>query len=196
MRIYLIRHGQTEANENWLFCGATDLPLSEQGKELLRKLKSEGGYPAPGGCRIVTSGMKRTEETLEILYGALPHQQISALREMDFGAFEMRPYAALKNEAAYLEWISGDNYTKSCPDGESAASADSRARAAIHTLSKEKSDTIIITHGGVIAGIMAGLFPGENKSRIEWQPDPGKGYAITREESMSPVWRAIPEQAS
>ena len=31
MRIYLIRHGKTEANERRLYCGSTDLPLSRQG---------------------------------------------------------------------------------------------------------------------------------------------------------------------
>ena len=32
MSIYLIRHGKTEANEKHLYCGSTDLPLSEKGR--------------------------------------------------------------------------------------------------------------------------------------------------------------------
>ena len=35
MIIYLIRHGRTEANEKWLYCGSTDLSLSEKGREEL-----------------------------------------------------------------------------------------------------------------------------------------------------------------
>ena len=31
MIIYLIRHGKTEANERHLYCGSTDLPLSDAG---------------------------------------------------------------------------------------------------------------------------------------------------------------------
>ena len=38
MTIYLIRHGKTEANEKRLYCGSTDLPLSEAGREELRNL--------------------------------------------------------------------------------------------------------------------------------------------------------------
>ena len=40
MRLILIRHGKTEANEKHLYCGSTDLPLSEAGKAALlgRKL--------------------------------------------------------------------------------------------------------------------------------------------------------------
>ena len=32
MTIYLIRHGKTEANERLLYCGSTDLSLTEVGK--------------------------------------------------------------------------------------------------------------------------------------------------------------------
>ena len=35
MSIYLIRHGRTEANEKWLYCGSTDLSLSEKGRKEL-----------------------------------------------------------------------------------------------------------------------------------------------------------------
>ena len=38
MTIYLIRHGKTEANEKHLYCGSTDLPLSEAGKAELQVL--------------------------------------------------------------------------------------------------------------------------------------------------------------
>ena len=36
-----------------------------------------------------------------------------------------------------------------------------------------------VTPGGVIAAIMARLFPQEGKNRYEWQPRPGHGYAVT-----------------
>ena len=38
-KIYLIRHGNTEANELHLYCGSTDLPLSERGRDALQTLK-------------------------------------------------------------------------------------------------------------------------------------------------------------
>jgi hypothetical protein len=39
MTVYLIRHGKTEANEKWLYCGSTDLPLSQKGREELTEIK-------------------------------------------------------------------------------------------------------------------------------------------------------------
>ena len=67
MTIYLIRHGKTEANEKHLYCGSTDLPLSDAGKEELRSVHYD-----IKNVRFITSGMKRTNETLRILFGDVP----------------------------------------------------------------------------------------------------------------------------
>lgn len=49
MRILLLRHGITEANEKHLYCGSTDLPLSPAGRAALRRQE----MPAPG-TRFIT----------------------------------------------------------------------------------------------------------------------------------------------
>ena len=67
MRILLLRHGITEANEKHLYCGSTDLPLSPAGRAALRRQE----MPAPG-TRFITSGMRRCNETLEALFGTVP----------------------------------------------------------------------------------------------------------------------------
>ena len=54
MKIVLLRHGLTEANEKHLYCGSTDLPLSPAGRAALRRLE----MPAPG-TRFISSGMRR-----------------------------------------------------------------------------------------------------------------------------------------
>ena len=72
MIIYLIRHGKTEANEKWLYCGSTDLPLSEKGREELRRIHYD-----IRNVRFLTSGMKRTNETLRILFGDVPFEEDS-----------------------------------------------------------------------------------------------------------------------
>ena len=45
-------------------------------------------------------------------------------------------------------------------------------------LQKESKDIVLVTHGGVIAAMMAHLFPHEEKNRYTWQPKPGCGYVI------------------
>lgn len=179
-RLYLIRHGKTEANLQHRYCGATDLPLSEAGREELKGLHYE-----ISNVRFLTSGMLRTEQTLAALFGDVPHEKRPAFREVDFGIFEMHTYEELKNDPAYLDWITGDNMANVPPKGESGNQMLARILAALQELRQE--DTVLVTHGGVIAAIMEHLFPEENKSRYQWQPDPGHGYLI---EGNS--YRAIP----
>lgn len=172
MNLYLIRHGRTVANEKHLYCGSTDLPLSESGKAELKSL-----HYHIENARFKTSGMKRTDETLHILFGKVPYEVDTRLREVDFGAFEMHSYEELKNTPAYQQWLTGDNEVNVPPGGESGAAMTERALGAFHSI---REDTVIITHGGVIAGIMAHLFPAERKSRYDWQPKPGCGYHLVK----------------
>ena len=191
MRLLLIRHGRTAANDGFLYCGSTDLPLSEPGRAALSALRDAGGYPSLEGCRVYTSGMLRTEETLEILYGSVEHGVIPAVREMDFGAFEMHSYEQLKDDPVYRAWCDGDNERNFTPGGESGAVMQQRVLAAVDELIGEGKDTAVFLHGGPIAAIMAYLFPEEGKNRFDWQPPNGTGYEITLGKSDR-TWSTIP----
>lgn len=170
MSIYLIRHGKTEANEKWLYCGSTDLSLSEKGREELRSIS----YDIPN-VRFLTSGMKRANETLQILFGKVPYSVDSRFREVDFGIFEMQSYHAIKDTPEFQTWVAGDNEANVPPGGESGLQMKARV---LEAFSELQDHTVLICHGGVIATIMASLFPEENKSRYDWQPGNGKGYCL------------------
>ena len=181
MIIFLIRHGKTEANEKWLYCGSTDLPLSEKGREELRGLSYD-----IKNVRFRTSGMKRTNETLQLLFGDIPYEEDHRFREVDFGIFEMRSYEQLKDTPAYQTWCSGNNEANVPPNGESGLRMKQRV---LEAFSEIKEDTVLVCHGGVIAAIMEHLFPEENKTRYEWQPGNGYGYAIAFQEGTTPSVR-------
>ena len=170
MKIYLIRHGRTEANERHLYCGSTDLPLSDAGREELKQLHYD-----MKNVRFLTSGMKRANETLRILFGDAPYEVDPRFREIDFGIFEMHSYEELKDTTDYQIWLTGDNEANIPPNDESGVQMSRRVLEALADL---KEDTCIITHGGVIAIIMEYLFPNEDKNRYQWQPAPGRGYAV------------------
>lgn len=170
MKLYLIRHGITEPNERHLYCGSTDAPLSEAGRQALRGLH----YPRPNAT-FCTSGMKRTDETLAILFGDVPYRVEPRFREVDFGIFEMHSYEELKDTEAYQAWLTGDNERNVPPGGESGAQMTERVLAAFDEI---REDTIIVTHGGVIAAIMQHCFPDEGKNRYQWQPPNGGGWVI------------------
>lgn len=177
MSIYLIRHGKTAANEQHLYCGSTDLPLSEMGREELQSMRYDIS-PA----RFVTSGMKRTDETLRILFGNVPFSVDARFREVNFGDFEMKSYEMLKYDPAYQAWLTGDNEANTPPGGESGAQMTRRVLEALREL---PDGTALITHGGVIAAIMANLFPQEGKHRYQWQPQNGRGYEISGDSYQS-----------
>ena len=189
MKIYLIRHGQTEANLHHLYCGSTDLPLSEAGREALNGIR----YPKPDVADYITSGMGRCNETMELLFHPESMEVCPDLREIDFGVFEMRGYGELKDDPDYQAWISGDNMANTPPNGESGLDMTRRVMAAFREILRRGKDAVIVTHGGVIAAIMAESFTGENRNRYQWQPAPGCGYLLTfthREltyESLMPI---------
>ncbi|HCI64900.1 MAG TPA: histidine phosphatase family protein, partial [Clostridiales bacterium] len=143
MSIYLIRHGKTLANEAHLYCGSTDLPLSPAGVGELEALHYDI-HPA----RFVTSGMRRTDETLKALFGDVSFSVDARFREVDFGNFEMKSYDRLKGDPAYQAWIAGDNEANVPPHGESGAQMTRRALAAYREL---PDGTALVCHGGVIA---------------------------------------------
>ena len=170
MTIYLIRHGKTEANEKHLYCGSTDLSLSVAGQEELKNIRYD-----IKNVRFITSGMKRTNETLQMLFGDVPYEIEPRFREVNFGIFEMHSYDQLKDNLEYQAWLTGDNEANIPPNGESGAHMKKRV---LEAFSEIQEDTCVITHGGVIAAIMENLFPNEGKNRYQWQPKPGRGYAI------------------
>ena len=188
MTLILIRHGNTEASEKHLYCGSTDLPLSDGGRAALLERKASLGIPQADGFRVVTSGMRRCEETLLLLYGDIPHETDAAFREMDCGAFEMRSYEEMKDDPDYIAWITGDNEANVCPGGESGQIMTARVLEGLRKLIEDGRDTLLITHGGVIAAIMTHLFPEEGKNRYERQPKPGGGYEI---DLNAKCWRAV-----
>ena len=170
MTIYLIRHGKTVASEKHFYCGSTDLPLSEAGRAELQKVHYD-----IKNVRFITSGMKRTDETLRLLFGDVSFEREPRFREMDFGVFEMLGYDHLKHRPEYQSWLAGDNESNIPPGGESGREMKARV---LEALVEIKDDVCIVAHGGVIAAIMGSLFPLERKNRYQWQPAPGCGWIV------------------
>lgn len=179
-KILLLRHSLTEANEKRLYCGSTDLPLSPAGAARAIETAKAWEYRAEDFAAFFTSGMRRTDETLWLLFGAVEFTPLPALRELDFGDFEMRSYEQLRDRPDYQSWITGDNHKNRCPHGESAEDMEARCLPAFAELLGRES-AVVVSHGGVIAAIMTHYFPREGKNRYAWQPEPAGGYLLTVE---------------
>lgn len=188
MKLYLIRHGLTQANEQRLYCGATDLPLSQAGREGIRAHIAQGLYPSAAGLVLYTSGLLRAKQTLGEIYGSVPHQVLPGMAEMHFGIFEMHSYEQLKQDADYQSWIADTSGQTACPGGESAQAFFLRVLAAFGSLCALDQDALVVSHGGVIARLMAHLFPEEPRHFYQWQPKAGEGYVLFRQRTDPAQW--------
>lgn len=88
MRIYLIRHGETEWNTRHLLQGATDIPLNQNGVEVAR-ITAEALKDVPFDV-VFTSPLKRAYETAEIMRRVrdIPLIPDERLKEICFGVYE------------------------------------------------------------------------------------------------------------
>lgn len=188
--LYLLRHGQTAANEARLYCGSTDIPLSDRGRDTAWILKAQRPLPECGF--YASSGMKRAEETLELLTGHRSDRVIHQLREMDFGRFEMCGYDSLKADPDYLRWIGDDTGSVCCPGGECATDFGRRVLwGADILLALSWSSALTVCHGGPIVRLMEAWFPEEGRNFYEWQPGSCRGWRILFDDAIPIDYSAI-----
>lgn len=183
LMLALIRHGKTEANEKHLYCGKSNISLSEKGIKELNDIKNLIKYPEYN--KFFSSGAKRANETLEILYPKKVYYEINEFWEYDFGDFEMKSYYMLKENKEYINWITDKDGQVSCPNGESKIQYRERIKEAfnkfIEKCYKEGIGTaVLVCHGGTIGTILE-IFYDCSKSFYEHQPACGRGYTLTLE---------------
>ena len=101
MKIYLVRHSETDWNKIGRLQGQSDVPLNEHGIRLAREtaaaLKSvpfEAAFSSPLG---------RAMETARIIMGDrnIPLQTDERLMEMNFGVMEKMDFVTAKKDAAH-----------------------------------------------------------------------------------------------
>ena len=178
--LYLIRHGKTYCNEERLYCGSSDISLSDKGIEELKLLKERNIYPK---CNLnYTSGAKRANETFELLYGHKNYGVKKDFFEYNFGDFELKSYEILKENKDYINWITDNTEEVCCPKGESKLQFYKRIKIAFKDLLREikdsgESEALLLCHGGTI-GTLLWLFYDNSKNFYEYQPSCGGGYRL------------------
>ncbi|MBQ9414786.1 MAG: histidine phosphatase family protein [Clostridia bacterium] len=177
-KIHLLRHGMTEANEQGLYIGRTDLPLSAYGRADLEAKKQAFEYP--GAARFFTAPLTRCRQTLETLYPGCKAEVVEGLTECDLGEWDGKPLHELKHDPEFVKWMSGKG--EAIPGGETPEEFQARVSAAFEAVVEElmrKGDTeaVIVTHGGVIMMIMA-MYGLPKAPMKEWAADAACGFTL------------------
>ncbi|KMJ44025.1 alpha-ribazole phosphatase [Xenorhabdus khoisanae] len=157
MRIFLVRHGQTQANIDGVFCGKTDLPLTEvgvkQAQQLAIALKNITFQS------VHCSKKQRAHQTAQIISSS-GIQNDSRLNELDFGAWELRHHENIAKEdpQAWSRWLV--DWQQGCPpEGESFRHFAERVKEYTEELRSDavSVNRLIVAHQGVLGLLLAGL---------------------------------------
>ncbi|KAI8620788.1 histidine phosphatase superfamily [Chytriomyces sp. MP71] len=160
-RVYMIRHGETDANASGLMQGSgVDLPLSLKGRAQAKALGDH--FKDTPVDVIVVSALKRTLETAMYIKQYHPNAEvvsIEALNEISWGQYEGKlPTPGLKD--LWREWEKG-NFDASAPEGESPLQTELRSVPALYNLMRNSSDQkvhyAIVIHGRLIRIILASI---------------------------------------
>lgn len=166
MRIYLVRHGQTEWNREKRIQGSIDRPLNLKGEmqahRLGRQLK-EVDFDL-----IFSSPLSRARQTAEILNQYLTREILldPVLKENYYGMAEGMTrdeyFHHFSSQIAEVEAIPFPKraHHKVVPDAESLADVASRVVPFLDRVVQEAKgkNLLAVTHGGVIRAVLIALF--------------------------------------
>lgn len=159
MRCYLVRHAQTAWNHQNRLQGHSDLPLSPGGLEQANRL---GDYFADRSIQAVyTSHLARSRQTAQAIArhtGVTPIIE-PGLAEIHLGAWEgLTPDEVnARYDGAYELWRVAPSQV-AIPGAEPLEAFRSRARqtvARILLAHRDDAAVVIVSHGGVIAALLA-----------------------------------------
>ncbi len=177
--ISIFRHGITDANENGVYIGKTDLPLSEAGREALMDKYEQLDYPKVQ--RVYSSPLERAVQTAEIIFPDREIVIVDDLREMDFGVFEGLPAEELVRLDSFKKWLKGglDNPP---PTGEALRSMMLRCYSALNLMILDMmkegfTHAGAVTHSGILMNMLS-CFGLPKKKPMEFACEPGEGYEI------------------
>ena len=123
MELLLIRHSITPGNLKKQYIGSTDQPLAPEGEALAR----ERAALMPPAEALWISPMLRCRQTAAILFPNLIPTLVPDLRECDFGDFEGKTWAEIKDRPEYQAWMGGDQGA-ALPNGEPVGAFYARCR--------------------------------------------------------------------
>ena len=175
-RVFMVRHGATVLSAEDRFAGATDVALSDEGREQTRRLAHRLSHEKI--VAVYASPLGRTVETAQIL--AAPHeleiQMRDGFREINHGRWEQMTRRDVEEkfpeEAA--EWEK-DPYTFAPLGGESGLAVTARALPALIELVRKHAgeNILVVSHKATIRLLLSSLLgfdPRRYRDNLDQKP--------------------------
>ncbi len=148
MKLYLVRHGQTDLNKAKRYQGRIDVSINETGgkqvKALSARLSSE---PID---KILASPLKRTQETAKIIQNShnIDITTIDGLVEMDFGQLEGKNYEEIIK--MFPNW-EPSFFDFTFAGGENLDSLVNRMKTFLESLAQQNyQNVLVVSHSGCL----------------------------------------------
>ena len=160
-RIFLTRHGQTDANSTYTFQGHIDNHLNAQGYVQAQKLVNY--FTNHNLQKIYTSDLVRTVETAKPTAEAHNSEiiRLSALKEISFGEWEGLTYEEIKTKwPKDIEAFFKKPAEKKKKKKKSFREVQNRAWEAFKEIVQkydDESDIFIVSHGGTVRTILCAV---------------------------------------
>jgi broad specificity phosphatase PhoE len=138
--IYVIRHGETEWSLNGRHTGTTDIPLTENGRDVARQWKPVASRQT--FALVMTSPMQRARETCELTGLGRQAEVDNDLREWNYGEYE-----GLTSKQILAQRPSWLIFTDGCPGGESPEEIQARIDRVIKKVRAVHGDVVLFAHG-------------------------------------------------
>lgn len=162
VRLYLLRHGQTELSREDVFCGSgLDPELTSEGLEMAKQFAD--AYRQTPWKGIFTSALKRTISTAQPLCDAVglkprPHAE---LNEIAYGSWEGLTKATVEGKFHddYIRWLA-DPAWHAPTNGELAVSIASRSMKLIEDIKADcgsDGNILFVSHKATIRIILCAL---------------------------------------
>lgn len=182
--IYLIRHGRALQPEGGRRCiGRTDLPLSPEGEGQAEALRH---WLETHPAAVYASPLARARDTAVRMADGRSVTVLDALQEVDVGLWE-----GLTFEEIRLRWpgLYADRglHLASCapPEGESFLAGGQRLMNALQAILRETAgDVAVVSHSGVIRGLVCRLLP-MDPDALMTLPQPCGGITTLQEDGGS-----------
>lgn len=172
MKIYLLRHGETDYNVSKQYTGTLDIPVSEIGLNKLFKADFDID-------KVYVSSLQRTQQTALVLFPTAKQIIIHDLRERCFGALEGQHYIIPSDNS------DENRFDLAVEGGEDRECFIKRAcdafnKIVIEEMARGTQTVVFVAHGGIQMAVLS-QYATPKRAYEEWCCSNGGGFVLETE---------------